>query len=298
MSRVVFAWLVAVWQRLRCLTVARRIAFASVMLIALAPARVHAQQGDWIDQRYGGGTYDDLSSASDEPTPARWLLSMGIGPYMPQIDPQVRGMPGPGPYEQMFGAHPSWIPALTLERVVARRFGSQWLAGITGAYLQTSAHAWAICTAEGERIGDCDGTPGDSLRTRSSSTNTFHLVPLSLIASYRYTQLDDEHVAPIVPYARVGLSDYAWWVHDPNAHVASYMTNSPEGSSLGLQATIGVSLRAERIDSDAARSLRDSGLLHGGFFFEVTAAWVNGFGNASKQSVGDTTWFAGVNFEF
>jgi hypothetical protein len=38
--------------------------------------------------------------------------------------------------------------------------------------------------------------------------------------------------------------------------------------------------------------------LHAGFYGEVTSAWVDGFGKSTKLDVGDTTWFAGVDFEF
>jgi hypothetical protein len=70
------------------------------------------------------------------------------------------------------------------------------------------------------------------------------------------------------------------------------------GASLGFQGSIGLSLRAERIDSGAANSMRESGIEHAGFYAEVSLAKVNGFGDSSKLSVGDTTWFAGVDFEF
>ena len=57
-------------------------------------------------------------------------------------------------------------------------------------------------------------------------------------------------------------------------------------------------MRAERIDLDAARSMREGGLLHASFFAEFQLAKVDGFGSSKKLSVGDNTWFAGVNFEF
>ena len=47
-----------------------------------------------------------------------------------------------------------------------------------------------------------------------------------------------------------------------------------------------------------ARSMRDSGLDHAGFYAEVSTSWVNGFGSDTKLSLGDTTWSAGVDFEF
>jgi hypothetical protein len=70
------------------------------------------------------------------------------------------------------------------------------------------------------------------------------------------------------------------------------------GGSLGLQGSVGMAIRAERIDADAARSMVNSGIYHAGFYVEYMFAKVDGFGSSSKLSVGDNTWFAGVDFEF
>ena len=74
--------------------------------------------------------------------------------------------------------------------------------------------------------------------------------------------------------------------------------NKAYGGTLGLQGTLGLSIRAERIDRDAARSMRNSGIYHAGFYAELMTAVVNGFGSDKKLSVGDNTWFAGFDFEF
>jgi hypothetical protein len=71
------------------------------------------------------------------------------------------------------------------------------------------------------------------------------------------------------------------------------------GGSLGWQATVGLAIRAERIDPDAEQSLRNElGIEHAGLIFEYTYAVVDGFGSDEKLSVGDATWFGGLNFEF
>jgi len=45
-------------------------------------------------------------------------------------------------------------------------------------------------------------------------------------------------------------------------------------------------------------SMQQSGIQHAGIYAELSLAKVDGFGSDSKLSVGDRTWFAGVNFEF
>jgi hypothetical protein len=74
--------------------------------------------------------------------------------------------------------------------------------------------------------------------------------------------------------------------------------NRARGASIGFQASIGLAIRAERIDASAARSMRQGGVEHAGFYAELSLAKVDGFGNDKKLSVGDKTWFAGVDFEF
>jgi hypothetical protein len=44
--------------------------------------------------------------------------------------------------------------------------------------------------------------------------------------------------------------------------------------------------------------MRAGGIQHAGFYAEYSYAQVDGFGSETKLSVGDTTWFAGVDFEF
>lgn len=263
--------------------------WAVVPVVLLVPARAFAQQPYWEDEK----NESNPTSLADEPEDVTWHAAIRLGPYIPQIDKQF-GMQ-PGPYEQMFGSGSSWMPMFDLDRVLWRDVG-QLAAGITIGYLSNSAHAWAVC-----QPGDttCNDTPGDPNRTRSQGdTTSFHLLPLSLNASYRFTYLDDDYGVPIVPYARGGLAYYVWWIDGADGSISSYMGNSARGASMGLVGAVGLAIRAERIDSDAARSMRDSGIQHAGFFAELQAAWVDGFGKSSKLSVGDNTWFAGVDFEF
>jgi hypothetical protein len=107
-----------------------------------------------------------------------------------------------------------------------------------------------------------------------------------------------------VPYLRGGLGYYLWWVRRPDGEFAkacpANMTNCDRaiGASLGLVGAVGLAIRAEGVDPSAARSMRDSGLDHAGFYAELEMGWVDGFGSAKKLSLGDTTWSAGIDFEF
>jgi hypothetical protein len=201
-----------------------------------------------------------------------------------------------GPYEAMFGGY-TIMPVLDVDRFFWKEFG-QLGAGISLGYMSKKAHTW-----------ESGSDPADPNRPRSAGdSNTFRLFPFSLNAVYRFTVLDDEYGIPVVPYARAGVAYYVWWVKAPNGNFAKSCVDggtdsmcaktTAAGASLGVVGSIGLAIRAERIDQAAARSMRESGIEHAGFYAEYNFAKVDGFGSDKKLSVGDVTWFAGVDFEF
>jgi hypothetical protein len=184
-----------------------------------------------------------------------------------------------------------------LDRILWTGFGQLGVGGSVG-YMQKSAHAFADSSS-----------PSDVDRIRASAdTNTFRLIPLALTATYRLTWLDDQYGVPVVPYVRGGLSYYLWWISTTDGSLAQVCKgsgmepacsqNKALGASLGVQGSIGLAIPAERIDASAAVSMRASGIEHAGIYGELSLAKVNGFGSDTKLSVGDRTWFAGVDFEF
>ncbi|HSS00829.1 MAG TPA: MXAN_2562 family outer membrane beta-barrel protein, partial [Kofleriaceae bacterium] len=288
------AVLLRLWKRYRrragrCLP--RLAAAVGVAIVALAPARAHAGNSY---QPYWENTAikpEDDQAALDDPSLVHWHAGIRIGPYLPSIDSKL-GLT-PGPFKQMFGgARP--MPMLDVDRFLWNGFGQVGI-GFSIGYMQWFAHAFV------------DGsTPQDNPRMRSpADTNTFRLIPIALTATYRYTKLDDDYGIPVVPYVRAGLSYYLWWVSS-NGSVAQICAdpastgcgNKALGASAGLQGSIGIAIRAERIDASTAMSMQQSGIQHAGIYAELSLAKVDGFGSDSKLSVGDATWFAGVDFEF
>ena len=237
-----------------------------------------------------GWSFDEEPAAVDGPV--TWHAGIRFGPYTPDIDKQFGR--ATGPYEQMYGGY-EILPIIDVDRILWTGFGQVGAGGSIG-YMQKSAHSF-------EHGSD----PEDPHRPRSpGSTNTFRLVPLALTASFRFTWLDDQYGIPLVPYIRGGLSYYAWWVSADADTVCKdggtapgCSKNEPAGASLGVQGSIGVAIRAERInDAFDMASMRQSGIRHAGFYGELSLAKVDGFGSDTKLSVGGRTWFAGVDFEF
>ncbi len=227
---------------------------------------------------------DSLAVEADTDLRPRWHFGVRLGPFLPSIDDERLDSQ---PYQRMFGDG-SWMPAIDLHRVFHTRAG-QIGAGLSVGYFGKTADAWK---------------PGSDTERAPGNETSLRIVPVELTAIYRASQLDDNWGIPLVPYARGGLGYSLWWVRRPDGELAKAcppdMTNCDRaiGGSLGLVGAAGLAIRAEGIDPDAARSMRDSGLDHAGFYAEVEVAWIDGFGSAKKLSLGDTTWFAGIDFEF
>ncbi len=256
----------------------RRLKLAVGAAIAFAPALAAAQSVTpyWDD---------DLAAESAEVGGPKWHFGVRLGPYLPSIDDER--FASPGPYERMFGSG-SWMPTMDLHRVFGSRLG-QLGGGLSVGYFGKTADAYIPDTMDERAEGN---------------ENSLKIVPFELTAIWRFSQLHDNWNIPVVPYLRGGGAYYLWWVRRPDGDLAKAcpenMTNCDRaiGSSLGLVGAVGIAIRAEGVDPDAARSMRDSGLEHAGFYAEIATGWVDGFGSAKKLSLGDTTWSAGIDFEF
>jgi hypothetical protein len=253
-----------------------RSARALLALVLLGPAAASGQV-----------VLDD--EAEQDPThvpSSAWVFELKFGPYYPQIDGE-EGVVGK-PFETTFGSGQNFLTQIELDRFFLWPFG-QLGVGASAGYMQDTARAFAQ-DAAGNPIFD----------QRSADKTAFHLVPTAFFAVYRFTELADRTPVPLVPYGKLGLSYYIWWVTRGDGSVSSRAPNGDGyGGTWGWQGTIGLALRADQIDPGAVRSLTiDYGIEHASFFAELTHADVSGLGSDEKLHVGDTTWAAGVNFEF
>lgn len=276
----------------------RRIGGGLALFLVAAAGRAVSAEPWWesVDEP----VQDEVGAA-----PVHWDLEIKFGPYVPAVDSEFDlGEDEVGPFEQMFGDGPFLMSGLTLDRYFLHPAGQLGLTGSLG-FLTKSARAFQV-DGEGNVVTNEDGVP---IRSEGDS-NKFRLIPMSLGVVYRYTQLDDRFHALVVPYGRIGLSYYLWWVTAPSGDIAQVPTDDcpdldgcsgdrARGGSLGWQASAGLALRLERIDPDTEVALRtELGIEHAGFMVEVTYAAVDGFGSDRKLAVGDATWFGGINFEF
>jgi hypothetical protein len=266
------------------------LAAAAALVVTFAAARAASAQS----------IYDEDLGEDQTPT-SDWSFELKFGPYVPDIDSEPGLTMLPGPYERTYcpdtkssqgmgGCNPwALMTQIEVQRYFAHPLGQLGLAASVG-FMSNTAAAFAQ-GANGDPIYG-QRAPGDS--------TSFRLLPTSLTVVYRFTQLADDTVIPLVPYGKLGLSYYLWWVNKGNGTTASTGKNGDAaGGTLGWQATIGLAIRADRFDPTAARNLQtELGIEHAGFFVEGLYADVSGLGMDRKLRVGDLTWFAGVNFEF
>jgi hypothetical protein len=259
---------------------------AVLMLLVLGGARVSSAQSS-VDPYWA----DEDATSAEDPYAVRWHAGIRVGPYTPDIDKQFGA--DPGPYEQMFGGY-AVMPMLDVDYIFLETGLGQLGAGGSIGFMTKTAKTYQM-----------GSTPGDG-RMRTAEENSFRMIPMAATAVFRLTYLDDRFRVPIVPYVRGGLAYYFWWAEAPDGGVSSVCReggetcdeNKARGGSLGLVGSIGLAVRAEKIDFEAASAMREGGIQHAGFYAEVQAAKVNDFGIGNKLSVGDITWFAGVDFEF
>lgn len=269
------------------------LAAAALLCVVLAvPSAARAQK---YDPYWDHFEEKDVGVGIGKP---KWAVELKLGPYLPQIDSEFTLAAGQkGPFAETFGGDTLLLGIVELQRFFA------WPAGELG--IGTSI---GYTSATGKAFDPQGGMNG---RAEGDST-TFNLLPVAVNAVYRFTQLDDKYGIPLVPYGKIGLSYYIWWITAPDGDVAEVPTascptapsndcngNLARGASLGFQLSVGLAIRAERIDKNSASSLRNElGVHHAGFFVELMYANVDGFNSDKKLNVGDVTWFAGLNFEF
>lgn len=260
----------------------RRVARLLAASLVLAPALASAQAS------YSPYWQEDEADALGMPEPT-WTMGLRLGPYVPSIDAKFDS--SPGPYARTF-LNDSVMFAVDVHRVWPLLRG-QLGVGVTAGYYSNSTQSFQDGT-----------TPATENRPRAKGNMTrLSIVPTAITAIYRATIFDDEFGVPLVPYLRGGVAYDIWWIKNPADELSTHMScatcdDRALGASIGLVGAVGLAVRAERIDPDAAASMMNSGLEHAGFFAELEMGWVDGFGNAKKLSVGDTTWFGGVSFEF
>jgi len=234
----------------------------------------------------GGGDFGRPLS-SDRPegfgSPQSWAAELRFGPYRPDVDSEFSGRAMP--YTEFFGTGSSFLFSIEVDYQLWHRFGSLAIGGSAG---------WFSDSAKACRPATCaQRVPGDE--------SSINLIPLALLAVYRFDVPALKWNLPLVPYGKFGLAYDIWWFTTGNGDVATSSggQDSARGGTFGIVAAGGLAFMLDWLDREAAVSLDgDLGINHTYLFFELYTARVNGLGQSNALHVGDTTWAAGLSFEF
>jgi hypothetical protein len=227
---------------------------------------------------------DILRDRQNYRSPQSWALELRFGPYSPEVDREFGQ--AATPHRDFFGTKPRLMSQLEIDWQFFQMFGTAAVGASVG-FFRESARAFVQPAA------------GQPLEERSGDRTRFSLVPLSVLLVYRMDQAARVWNIPLVPYVKVGLNYTIWSVYDGNGNVAR--AEAPggrgRGGTPGWQAAAGISFLLDVIDPSAARELdSETGINHTYVFVE--AAKVSSFGGKGRLEVGDTTWLAGLLFEF
>jgi len=203
-------------------------------------------------------------------SPPDWGFEFGVAWYRPAIDEEFPNRSHPFADTFSGARRPMWVAEV--DRYLGHGFGA-WGVSFRGGFYRITAQAF-LADGSGKRSGD-----DTSLR----------LIPLSLSAFYRATDLPGLRHLPLVPYAKFGLDAVDWAVTN------SGDTNSQANISIGWHAVAGAMLGLTwlGVGSGSTDCIADPFAL----FFEWDYSKINGLGLTHSLQVGDSIWFVGVMFD-
>ena len=256
----------------RCTTIC-----LALLACALAPLSARAQ------------VIGSQAPESDEyASPQHFMFEFKVGPYAPNVDDEFSG--STTPYADLFGDDLSVMIKGELDVEIWRPFGTLAVGGVVG-YYSASANTFK---------DDGAGTGGSaSGKERLVTETSINLVPVALLLIYRADFLYSMWRAPVIPYVKFGLNYTFWWITKGDEETATFGGTDAAGGTLGWQFNAGISLMLDVFEPKSAKNLDvEMGINHTYLFFEFAHVKADGFGAANVLHVGDTTWQAGLAFEF
>lgn len=219
-------------------------------------------------------------------SPQNFALELRFGLYRPDIDSDPK-LGGHTPYADSFGENRRVMLGLELD----------WQA-LRIPHVGSLGPGFGVATTTATR-------PAYTQSGQSSSEDmSFTVQPFSGLAVFRADVLERDVGVPLVPYAKAGLV-YALWRASTSAGTSEFTrsdgsTAKGKGASWGYSLAAGLAFDLGAIDERASRGLDQAvGINHTYVFGEWTLTTINGmFGQDQAMHVGDSTWNAGLAFEF
>lgn len=285
---------------------------ASAACLALAVAlvvapRAHAQEGVGTPPPFGENPAKSYRSS-------QWFaLEVKFGPYSPNIDASP-GLHGATPFADLFppAKGKTRPPGRLLTQV---EFDFQFLhkwwgnlgVGHTIGYYRRTTHSFAFSTdpTTGQMTQPCQVGSATNPCMRTGDTTALNIVPMSLLAVYRFDYFAQRWRIPFVPYFKIGLAYYAWWIENGGGFLSiskfqqNGHTDSGFGGTWGWVMNPGGAFLLDVLDPGAARTMdAELGINHTYLFCEFHYADIRNFGVGNRMNLSDTTLNAGIAFEF
>lgn len=244
-----------------------------------------------------------------------FAFELKFGPYSPNIDASP-GLNGKTPFADLFPPNPGktrppgkLLTQLEFDYQFLHRWYGNFGIGHTVGFYRRSTHSFAYNTntSTGNMMQPCSNSDPNNMCVRSGDSTSLTVVPLSIMAVYRFDYLAQRWHIPFVPYVKIGLAYYVWWIENGNGFLSIAQFTPPGstssqggwGGTLGWVANPGGAFLLDVLDPTAAKIIdAELGINHTYLFCEFHYADISGFGAANKMNLSDTTLNAGLAFEF
>ncbi len=220
-------------------------------------------------------------------SPQNFAFEFRFSPYRPDIDSDP-ALHGQRPYRDIFGSMPRLLIAAELDWQAVRIPHLGTLGpGISVGYTSMGAPAPLL-------------KPGPNGQRLSGENTGLDLFPFYVVAVLRADVVTRELNIPLVPYAKAGLGYALWRAYNDGGTSSSRADGvTGKGHVYGTQVAFGVALHLNVFDAYSARNLDNTmGVNNTYLFWEYYSTDLTSFGSNTALRVGNTSWAAGLAFEF
>ncbi|MGV3623478.1 MAG: MXAN_2562 family outer membrane beta-barrel protein [Archangium sp.] len=215
-------------------------------------------------------------------SPRSMFFEFKLSPYTPVIDSAFTSLPEEQrPYAKFFGNTPMLLGEIEIEYQLFQKFGSIAV-GLSGGYAEK--YGKSIDAASGAAIAQSTG---------------LHVVPLKVLAIYRFDWLKQKTKVPLVPYAKGAFVTMPWWITNGGTIEISNNVRG-EGVRFGLAAVLGLAFELDFLDPRLARDFDSSmGVNHTYLFAEGTIQAMDLFPSAGPPlNLSSQHFMFGIGLEF
>jgi hypothetical protein len=277
------------------------------LVALLAPAVAAA------DKYYGG---DQATPEFGENAPRNYQSSqyfafeLKFGPYSPDIDASP-GLNGRTPFADLFNPQGKkgrpdsrLLTSVELDVQFLKKFGTLGFGTSIGYYRRTT-HSFQYPAGTDPNTAAVSCTVPNCVR--SGDETALNILPLEGMLVYRFDVLANRYHIPFVPYVKVGLAYYIWWIENGGGFLSVSSFTNPQtkhkddgyGGTFGWVLNPGLAFQLDVLDPSAARTIdSELGINHSYIFCELHWANIEGFGANDKLELSDLTLNAGLAFEF